>query len=102
MENVKNVNKVDGKEKVWQPNETQKEFMNILKENPDGITLKDIELTYGKKFATGSTNTLITKGYVDGTAEIQVKCDLVYKGVVIGNSTKTWKVYKLTEKGLKA
>jgi len=88
--------------KVWTPNETQKDFMNILKENPDGITLKDIELKYGKTFKTGSLNTLLGKELVDGSQKVQVKVDLVYKGVVIGNITKEWTSYKLTELGLKA
>jgi hypothetical protein len=98
-----NVNKADGK--VWTPNDTQKEFIEILKNHPDGITMKDIELQYGKKFATGSVNILLDtengKGYVDGQ-DIDVKVDLVYKDTVIGTTTKHWKLYKLTEKGLKA
>ena len=101
MENVKTT-KVDGKEKVWTPNDTQKEFMNILKQNPDGITMKDIELNYGKTFKTGSTNTLISKGYVDGENKVDVECQVVYKGEVIGTTTKHWTVYKLTDKGLNA
>lgn len=88
--------------KVWTPNETQKDFMKILKENPDGITLKDIELKYGKTFKTGSLNTLLGKELVDGSQKVQVKVDLVYKDVVIGNITKEWTLYKLTELGLKA
>jgi len=44
----------DGKTiKVWEPNETQRDFMKVLENYPDGATLKDIELDTGKSFKTG-------------------------------------------------
>lgn len=96
MANVKN----------WTPNETQKEFIEILKKYPDGATLKDIELDCGKKFATGSINTLLDtekgKGYVDGSSKIEVEVAQVYRDTVIGKVKKEWTLYKLTEKGLNA
>ena len=35
----------DGKN--WTPNETQKDFLKVLEQYPDGTTLKDIELDTG-------------------------------------------------------
>lgn len=47
----------------WQPNETQKIFMEAL---ADGTvkSLKQINNALGKEIKTGSVNTLITKGKV--------------------------------------
>ena len=82
----------DGKQ--WSMNDTQQKFVEILKANPDGITLFELKLD-GKVFATGSINTLITKGIVATDGEKQFACDIVYNGVVVGKTTKTGKIYKL-------
>lgn len=82
--------------KKWEPNETQKDFMETLKNYPDGATLKDIELDTGKVFKTGAINVLTSpeKNLVEA-ADGEYKVDLVYRGVVIGSVKKNWKVYKL-------
>lgn len=80
--------------KIWQPNETQTQFINILKEYPAGATLKDIALDKGVNFKTGSVNTLVSKGLVE-VSDSEVKVNLVYRDQVIGTVTKNWKVYKL-------
>lgn len=93
--NVKNTT-TKSSVKEWTPNPKQNEFMETLKNYPDGATLKDIEIETGKTFATGCVNPLITKGLViaEESADGYV-CDIVYKGVVIGTTTKNWKKYKL-------
>jgi hypothetical protein len=80
----------------WQPNETQKRFMEILKENPNGITLREIKKAYGIEFKTGATNTLKTKGLVE-TLETKREfiADIVYDGEVIGHKTYADTIYKL-------
>lgn len=87
MEN-KNTNK-------WEMNDTQKEFVNILSENKDGITLFDIKAKYGKEFKTGSINALKGKKIINTDTKIKVQYDKVYNGEVIGVGTATWTVYKL-------
>lgn len=69
----------------WQPNATQVKFIEILGENPDGITLREIKSKYGIDFATGTINPLKTKGLV---AHAETKrdfvADIVYNGEKIG------------------
>lgn len=82
----------------WTPNETQKRFMEILGENPDGMTLREIKSKYGVEFKTGSTNTLLTKGLVkvaDGKREFDA--DIVYNGEVIGHKHYADTVYVLVK-----
>ena len=85
----------DGKT-TWTPNETQKDFLKVLENYPDGITLKDIELDTGKVFKTGAVNTLISKGLVE-VADGEYQVSLVYRDVVIGSVKKSWKIYKLVK-----
>jgi len=80
--------------KQWEPNETQKDFMKVLENYPDGATLKDIELDTGKVFKTGAINTLIGRNMIIASdGEFQV--NLVYRDTVIGSVKKSWKIYKL-------
>lgn len=80
----------------WEMNETQKSFVEILKGEPDGITLYDIESKYGKKFATGSINVLKSKG-ITQTEEVAVACNIVRadNGQIVGKTTKKVSLYKL-------
>lgn len=80
--------------KSWEPNETQKDFLKVLENYPDGATLKDIELDTGKVFKTGAINTLTSKGLITA-ADGEFQVNLVYRDTVIGSVKKTWKVYKL-------
>ena len=85
----------DGKTiKVWEPNETQRDFMKVLENYPDGATLKDIELDTGKSFKTGAINVLVGKGKVVA-ADGEFQVNLVYRDTVIGSVKKSWKIYKL-------
>lgn len=82
--------------KQWSMNDTQKKFVEILKEREDGVTLFELKLE-GIAFSTGSINTLITKGIVEATDTRVYACDIVYNGVVVGKSTRKGKVYKLVK-----
>jgi len=79
---------------IWTMNQTQKDFVEVLKDYAEGITLFELKLA-GKEFKTGSINTLITKGIVEIVGEREFACDIVFNGVVVGHSTKTGKIYKL-------
>ena len=83
-------------EKTWQPNETQNDFMKVLKNYPDGASLKHIELDTGKVFKTGSINVLIGKGMVEVT-DGEFAVNLVYRDKVIGQVKKPWKIYRLVK-----
>lgn len=50
--------------KAWEMNETQKEFVAVLKELGHAATLMEVNAVSGKNFKTGSINTLVTKGVV--------------------------------------
>lgn len=79
----------------WQPNDTQKLFMAVVANYPDGITLFELELA-GYSFKSGAINTLITKGVVKTAPEKRVfNCDVVYNGVVVGKTTRKGTVYFL-------
>ena len=85
----------DGKTREWKMNDTQKEFVKILGENPDGLTLREIKKNYGKEFKSGSINTLASKGIVDTDGIRTFVADIVYDGEVIGHTTYNDTVYKL-------
>lgn len=78
----------------WSMNDTQKDFVAVLANYPNGVTLKDIELDTGKVFKTGSVNVLVSKGIV-AAVDNEVEVELVYRDVVIGKVKKPWKLYKL-------
>lgn len=78
----------------WAPNAKQIDFMEVLKNYPNGTTLKDIELDTEKVFATGTINVLITKGYVKTTDTERVS-DIVYRNVKIGEKKDKVKLYVL-------
>ena len=82
-------------EKKWEMNDTQKEFVKILGENPDGLTLREINKRYGKAFKSGSINTLSSKGLVNTDGVRTFVADIVYDGEVIGHKTYNDTVYKL-------
>ena len=65
----------------WTPNETQKKFMAVLKDLPDGeaLTLAEISKRAGVEFKTGSINSLLTKGLVDHGEDIIVEVVRVRK-----------------------
>lgn len=80
--------------KTWEMNAVQKDFVAVLKNYENGATLRDIEIDTGKVFKTGSVNILHGKGIVE-IADSEVMVDILYRGVVIGQVKKSWKIYKL-------
>ena len=81
----------------WTMNETQKAFMGVLANYPDGVTMFELKLA-GHEFKTGSVNVLVTKGLVATDGEREFACDVVYNGVVVGKTTKVGKVYRLVDR----
>lgn len=79
---------------TWKPNEKQQQFLEILKEYPDGITLRDLEIEKHLTFKTGVVNALVSKGLVE-TADGDYQINLVYRDTIIGSVKKVWKIYKL-------
>lgn len=79
---------------IWKMNETQKDFVEVLKAHAEGITLFELKLA-GKEFKTGSINTLIVKKIVEIAGEREFACDVVFQGAVVGHVTKKGKIYKL-------
>jgi hypothetical protein len=83
---------------TWTPNEKQTRFMEILKENPDGITLREIKSKYGIEFATGTFNSLLPHGKnkvkkADFTRDFTA--DIIYNGEKIGEKPYHDTVYLL-------
>lgn len=87
--------------KQWEMNETQKSFVNILRENreqyPDGMTLREIKKVSGIAFKTGSINTLKGKGIVNTDGKREFIADIVYDGEVIGHKSYADTVYALVD-----
>ncbi len=87
--------------KSWEMNETQKSFVNILRENkeayPDGMTLREIKKVSGIAFKTGSINTLKGKGLVNTDGRREFVADIVYDGEVIGHKSYADTVYALVD-----
>ena len=84
---------------TWKMNETQKAFVGVLANYPDGVTMFELKLA-GHDFKTGSINTLITKGLVTTDAEKrEFECDVVYNGVKVGTVKKSGVVYRVVAKG---
>lgn len=82
----------------WTMNDTQKAFVEVVGQFPDGVTMFELKLA-GYNFATGSVNTLITKGVVTTDAEKrEFECDVVYNGVKVGTVKKSGVVYRLVAK----
>ena len=57
--------------KVWEPNATQKLFLETVKANP-GCTLAELSEIAGVKFTSGCINTLVSKGLVNNENEKEV------------------------------
>jgi hypothetical protein len=83
--------------KTWTMNKTQTDFVAVLKDYENGITLFELKLA-GKEFKTGSINTLISKGIVEIAGEKEFACEVVFNGQVVGKTTKTGKIYKLVNR----
>ena len=80
----------------WQPNDTQKKFLEVLKDYPDGTTLLEVKMDTGISFATGSINVLKSKGLIKTDEDKRTyECDLVFQGAKIGTTKKAYTVYRL-------
>ena len=82
-------------------NETQKDFMDTLKDFGRAVTLIEIEARTGKTFKTGTINTLVAKGLVTTEdTDVEYKETKVFKFddkelVTEATKTVTRKAYKL-------
>ena len=79
---------------VWTPNQTQKDFMALVAQHENGITIFELKML-GHDFKTGSINILITKGLVEIVGDREFPCEVVYNGVVVGHTTKSGKIFKI-------
>ena len=59
------------KKNEWTPNEKQKLFLKLVKENP-GKTLAELSELGGVKFTSGCINVLCAKGLVNNEKEVKV------------------------------
>lgn len=86
----------------WTPNEKQKDFLEVLGNYSEPVTLAQIESDTGKKFATGTINVLVTRGLVTTTdSEIEFVEVLAsdHNKVISGVRRKSVKAWaKVTEK----
>ena len=91
-----NVNVNVKSEKVWKPNENQKEFLDALKGYDRPVSLMEIAVDSGVRFASGVVTPLVKRGLVVAT-DVEVVCDIVYKGVKVGEKKNAVKAYILAK-----
>ncbi len=88
-----NVNK---NEKVWKPNDNQKAFLTVLEGYNYPVTLMEIEVDTGIRYASGVVTALVKRGLVI-SEDTKIVCDVYFKGVKIGEKTNTVKAYTLVK-----
>ena len=94
---MKNENvKVVKSEKVWKPNENQKAFLEALKGYEAPVSLMEIAVDTGVRFASGVVTPLVKRGLVVAT-DIEVVCDIMFKGVKVGEKKNAVKAYALAK-----
>ena len=94
---MKNENvKVVKSEKVWKPNENQKAFLEALKGYEAPVSLMEIAVDTGVRFASGVVTPLVKRGLVVAT-DVEVVCDIMFKGVKVGEKKNTVKAYALAK-----
>ena len=97
MKMMKNENvKVVKSEKVWKPNENQKAFLEALKGYEAPVSLMEIAVDTGVRFASGVVTPLVKRGLVVAT-DIEVVCDIMFKGVKVGEKKNAVKAYALAK-----
>lgn len=97
MKMMKNENvKVVKSEKVWKPNENQKAFLEALKGYEAPISLMEIAVDSGVRFASGVVTPLVKRGLVVAT-DVEVVCDIMFKGVKVGEKKNAVKAYALAK-----
>lgn len=94
---MKNENvKVVKSEKVWKPNENQKAFLEALKGYEAPVSLMEIAVDSGVRFASGVVTPLVKRDLVVAT-DVEVVCDIVFKGVKVGEKKNAVKAYALAK-----
>lgn len=97
MKMMKNENvKVVKSEKVWKPNENQKAFLEALKGYEAPVSLMEIAVDSGVRFASGVVTPLVKRGLVVAT-DVEVVCDIMFKGVKVGEKKNAVKAYALVK-----
>ena len=97
MKMMKNENvKVVKSEKVWKPNENQRAFLEALKGYEAPVSLMEIAVDSGVRFASGVGTPLVKRGLVVAT-DVEVVCDIMFKGVKVGEKKNAVKAYALAK-----
>ena len=97
MKMMKNENvKVVKSEKVWKPNENQRAFLEALKGYEALVSLMEIAVDSGVRFASGVVTPLVKRGLVVAT-DVEVVCDIMFKGVKVGEKKNAVKAYALAK-----
>lgn len=91
-----NVNVNVKSEKVWKPNENQKAFLEALANYDRPVSLMEIAVDSGVRFASGVVTPLVKRELVVAT-DVEVICDIVYKGVKVGEKKNAVKAYILAK-----
>ena len=91
-----NVKVVKGNEKVWKPNENQRAFLEALKGYEVPVSLMEIAVDSGVRFASGVVTPLVKRGLVVAT-DVEVVCDIMFKGVKVGEKKNAVKAYALAK-----
>ena len=91
-----NVKTVKGNEKVWKPNENQRAFLEALKGYEAPVSLMEIAVDSGVRFASGVVTPLVKRGLVVAT-DVEVVCDIMFKGVKVGEKKNAVKAYALVK-----
>lgn len=91
-----NVNVNVKSEKVWKPNENQKAFLEALANYDRPVSLMEIAVDSGVRFPSGVVTPLVKRELVIST-DVEVICDIVYKGVKVGEKKNAVKAYILAK-----
>ena len=91
-----NVKVVKGNEKLWKPNENQRAFLEALKGYETPVSLMEIAVDTGVRFASGVVTPLVKRGLVVAT-DVEVVCDIMFKGVKVGEKKNAVKAYALAK-----
>ena len=91
-----NVKVVKGNEKVWKPNENQRAFLEALKGYEAPVSLMEIAVDTGVRFASGVVTPLVKRGLVVAT-DVEIVCDIMFKGVKVGEKKNAVKAYALAK-----
>ena len=96
MMNVKKETAAVKNEKVWTPNENQKAFLEVLKDYEAPVTLMEISVDKGVRFASGVVTPLVKRGLVT-SEEVNLVYDVMFKGAKVGEKRSTVKAYSLAK-----